>query len=296
MTRSLFRNTLIIGGLILSSPFIVGHLNAQSKPASTAPAHMSSAAPWLGVLLDKKTIHRTDGIHVTRIMRQSPAEKAGILSGDRILKIDDHSVQSASNLQKLVREKTVGSTIKISAMRGTQPMEFNITLTPAPTEAQMLETQLLNQPAPSVTLELISPQSRTLQLADLQGRPIIVEFWATWCQPCIAVAAELARLKTKHGDNIHVLGVSSEDATALTDYVKKSGEPPYMLAKDVEQAGHDSFFVSNYPIVFLLNAEHRIVGIYSGRSQLQQLETKLNTLLEATKTKNQPKKNKKAGP
>lgn len=286
MTRSLFRNTFIMGCLFLSSLFIIDYLSAQENPVTVTPEQISSATPWLGVLLEKKTTsHSANGIHVTRVMRQSPAEKAGILSGDRILELGGQPVQSTDMLQKLVREQTVGSEVKVSVMRGDKRMDFHVTLTPAPTESQMLDAQLLNQQAPSVSFQLVSPQSRPLQLDELKGRPTIVEFWATWCQPCIAVAAELARLKTEHGESIHVIGISSEDTSALTSFIKKSGAPPYMLAQDINQAGHDSFFVSNYPVVFLLNAEHRIEGIYSGRSQLRQLETKLNTLLKPTKTK-----------
>src|SRR5690554_2548215 len=284
MTRSLFRNTFIIGCLLLSSSFIISSPGTQEKPEPTTVVPASAAGPWLGVLLDKKARISTDGIAITRVMRQSPAEKAGIQSGDRILDLNGQSVQSAQDLQKLVRNQEVGAKVKVRAVRKNQPMEFHVTLTPAPTESQMLDTQLLNQPAPSVSFEMVSPQARTFKLDELKGRPTIIEFWATWCQPCIAVAAELARLKATHGDAIHVVGVSAEDAVVLAGFIKKSGTPPYMLAKDIKQAGHDSFFVSNYPIVFLLNADHRIEGIFSGRSQLPQLEAKLNTLLEPAKT------------
>jgi cytochrome c biogenesis protein CcmG/thiol:disulfide interchange protein DsbE len=61
-------------------------------------------------------------------------------------------------------------------------------------------------PAPDFTLEALTGGAVTL--AELRGRPVLIDFWATWCAPCVRQIPVLNEFAAKYGDRIPVLGIS----------------------------------------------------------------------------------------
>lgn len=67
----------------------------------------------------------------------------------------------------------------------------------------------LNSLAPNFNLQ--RPNGAEVELAGLRGKPVLLNFWATWCGPCKAEMPELQRLHERAGDRIHVLGVNLDE-------------------------------------------------------------------------------------
>ncbi len=53
------------------------------------------------------------------------------------------------------------------------------------------------------------------------GKVYVVEFWATWCGPCIAVFPHLSELAKKYGDKVHISGINIADKPTQADYVER---------------------------------------------------------------------------
>jgi cytochrome c biogenesis protein CcmG/thiol:disulfide interchange protein DsbE len=84
---------------------------------------------------------------------------------------------------------------------------------------------MVGQQAPDFTLPVVAngdPGAR-MQLAELKGRPVVIDFWATWCGPCQVQAPILDRLARKYeGRGLVVLGVNIDDPPALAkEYAKR---------------------------------------------------------------------------
>lgn len=82
---------------------------------------------------------------------------------------------------------------------------------------------LLGKPAPGFTL--VDLQGKKVSLADYKGRPVMVNFWATWCGPCKFEIPWLTQLRTQYApQGFEILGVSSDqldpDAKAEADKQK----------------------------------------------------------------------------
>jgi thiol-disulfide isomerase/thioredoxin len=65
---------------------------------------------------------------------------------------------------------------------------------------------------PSISLTDLS--GRPIAPADLTGRAVVVEFWATWCPPCRSTLEWLGRMKAKYGDKIAILALAVESPEA----------------------------------------------------------------------------------
>ena len=63
--------------------------------------------------------------------------------------------------------------------------------------------------APDFTLTTF--HGETVRLADFRGRPVVLNFWASWCLPCQAEAPMLGRLAAAHAGHVAVLGVNVRD-------------------------------------------------------------------------------------
>jgi len=81
----------------------------------------------------------------------------------------------------------------------------------------------VSQPAPKVDTELIG--GKLLQAKELEGKPLMVFFWATWCSTCAREMPELQRLyNTYKGKGLEILAVSlDEDPAMVAEFCKVKG-------------------------------------------------------------------------
>lgn len=79
---------------------------------------------------------------------------------------------------------------------------------PAEATTGRLDRSRAGTPAPATQFE--DPEGAPASLADFQGRPVLVNLWATWCAPCVAEMPTLDRLAAREGERLKVLTVSED--------------------------------------------------------------------------------------
>ena len=76
-------------------------------------------------------------------------------------------------------------------------------------------------PVPAITLPDLEGRSRTLP-DDFDGRPILVNLWASWCGPCIEEMPELDRYAATQGDSgVQVVGIALDDQAAVEEFLQR---------------------------------------------------------------------------
>jgi cytochrome c biogenesis protein CcmG/thiol:disulfide interchange protein DsbE len=120
----------------------------------------------------------------------------------------------------------------------------------------------LDAPAPALSFFDTSGQRRTL--AELQGKVVLLNFWATWCVPCRREMPMLSKLQREHADEgLVVLYVSLEAPDVLAPFLAANRFDGIhgRLENAAESYGAGKF----YPLSYLISRDGRIAHRWSGR-------------------------------
>lgn len=133
-------------------------------------------------------------------------------------------------------------------------------------------------PAPDFVRTDLS--GRPLRLDQFRGRVVLLNFWATWCGPCIEEIPAFSRWQRQFGDGrLQVIGVSmDDDEAAVKRFVAKHGVP-YPIVMGDAKLGESFGGVFGLPQSFLIDARGRIVYRSIGEPNIETLRSKIAGLI-----------------
>ena len=100
------------------------------------------------------------------------------------------------------------------------------------TKAAPAGNERVHEPAPDITLTDMN--GKPVRLHDYKGKIVLLNFWATWCTPCIAEFPQFIRLAQAMPDDLVILAVSIDDDKASIGKFLKRHVPGYATAKNVQ--------------------------------------------------------------
>ena len=144
------------------------------------------------------------------------------------------------------------------------------------TDSELYVAPEVGSQAPPFKLQ--TPASEPLALNDFRGEITIINFWATWCQPCRREMRELQQLFDTHRGNLRVLAVNlAESADAVRNWSEQLGLS-YDLLLDPHNDVAMRYQIRGQPTTYLLDAAHRIQQVYYGPVQIDTLKQDLANL------------------
>jgi cytochrome c biogenesis protein CcmG/thiol:disulfide interchange protein DsbE len=128
------------------------------------------------------------------------------------------------------------------------------------------------QPARTFSLPELGHASAMVSLASYAGRPVIVNFFASWCAPCQRETPMLARFYASEHGRVIVLGIDANDVSAAAlRFVAKAGVRYPVGFDRFPSPVTTSYGVYALPQTFFLNAKHQIVAKVMGAVTLKAL-------------------------
>lgn len=117
-------------------------------------------------------------------------------------------------------------------------------------------------------------------LSDFAGKPLVVNFWASWCPACVAEMPDFEEVHTRLGDEVAFLGLNMQetDAAAARDLVERTGIT-YPLGSDPDGAIFSLFGGIAMPTTVLLDEQGVVAATHPGALFADQLEVLIRTEL-----------------
>ena len=130
----------------------------------------------------------------------------------------------------------------------------------------------IGQPAPDFTLSGIDGQK--VKLSSLRGKPVFIDFWETWCEPCRDTLPHTEKLATEHNKEITVIAISDEKPETISAFQKENHYtyPAYM---DPDHVANKLYKVDGFPTFIVIDAKGNVVSYIAGVS-----DSELNNALE----------------
>jgi cytochrome c biogenesis protein CcmG/thiol:disulfide interchange protein DsbE len=131
--------------------------------------------------------------------------------------------------------------------------------------------------APSFSLEVLWPRAETwpvaarrrlvdgrLDLRELRGSPVVLNFWASWCIPCRDEAPILNASARAHSGEVAFLGVNVQDLKADALAFSREFDTPYVSVRDRGNRTYEDYGLTGVPETYYLDATGRIVAHVPG--------------------------------
>jgi len=138
------------------------------------------------------------------------------------------------------------------------------------------------RPAPAFVVRDI--EGSEFSSEALAGRVVLLDFWATWCPPCVADLPRLSQLHDRHSANgLTVVSVSIDEGDKAAKKVarmlkkRKATHPVFLDTED--SSAWASYLVRVVPAQFLIDSEGNVVAQWSGKIDLEEVESEILRLL-----------------
>lgn len=138
---------------------------------------------------------------------------------------------------------------------------------------------VLPRPAPKLSAKTLD--GKTITLEDYKGKVVLVDFWATWCKPCIEAMPEIDKLHKELGSKgFVVLGVSiDEDTKKVGPFAEKRKFSYPLVVDNKETPSWAEFKVKGIPAMFLIDKKGQIVAQWKAKVDHKELKAAVEKAL-----------------
>jgi peroxiredoxin len=124
---------------------------------------------------------------------------------------------------------------------------------------------LCGQPAPDFSVNATSNGSGKIAMSSLKGKVVVVDFWATWCEPCKKSFPNLQQLNVKYkASGLEIVGISEDDdASGIAEFGKNYGAK-FPLAWDQGKTVASKYDPKTMPTSFIIDRKGIVRFVYMG--------------------------------
>lgn len=132
--------------------------------------------------------------------------------------------------------------------------------------------------SPRFTAELLEG-SGTRSLDDLAGKPVVLNFWASWCVPCKDEAPMFKAAQERYGEDVHLVGMNIRDAKSDALSFVERYDLEYLQLRDEGLQVYDDYGLTGQPETFFIDDRGVLVEHIAGPVTEQQLFSLIDILV-----------------
>lgn len=139
-----------------------------------------------------------------------------------------------------------------------------------------------DEPAPDFTLPTF-PDDAQVNLKDLKGRVVYLDFWATWCPPCRKSFPWMDEMQTRYKDDgLTIVAVSVDKKRELIEQFIQKMQPGFTIAHDPTGMTAKAYNLRGMPSSYLIDRSGKLVKTHMGfrNKDKATMEAAIKTLLE----------------
>ena len=148
---------------------------------------------------------------------------------------------------------------------------------------QLTATESRKQPAPQLNFSLADLSGKTRNISEWHGKILIINFWATWCPPCLKEIPEFISLQQELASkNVQFIGIAIEEKQAVSEYLKTINiNYPILIGGDAgitlsQQLGN---IVNAVPFSIIVNQQGQVIHRHPGELTREKLIEFLQPLM-----------------
>ncbi len=163
---------------------------------------------------------------------------------------------------------------------GLEPPSASIT--EAPASATSADTEAAPSTAPNFTV--YDMEGSEVKLSDYVGKPTVVNFWATWCNPCFIEMPYFEKYYGEYSDRVNFLMVNLTDGyqdtvEGVKAFIEENGFT-FPVYCDTDLSAASTYNVYSIPLTIFINSDGTLAGSHLGTMSEKALESYLNQLIE----------------
>jgi peroxiredoxin len=232
---------------------------------------------WLGVELEPAAPDE-GGVRIAHVVPKSPADRAGLVAGDLIQRLDSETVGAPSDVVGLVGRKRAGARVGVAFKRQHADRLAMVTLGAYPEQDEIYRMTFVDQPAPQLDGLKTAQGSFAPSIAAQRGQVLVVEFWAPWCVACRALIPHMNQWHAQYGARgLHVVGITGDPLTRAAAAAKQLGME-YPVASDESGKTIIAYQARAIPAVFVIDRTGTVRDVMVGYDAVRL--PKLDALVE----------------
>ena len=148
---------------------------------------------------------------------------------------------------------------------------------------------------PSIDFTLTDQYGNTHTLSDYKGKVVFLNFWATWCPPCIKEMPDIEKIFAEYGkneDDVIILGVANPSSAEFPnnadeskeDVIKFLDENDYTFPVVFDETGDllKEYFINAFPTTYLINKDGNIFGYAAAMLSKDMMDSVIGQTLDST--------------
>jgi thiol-disulfide isomerase/thioredoxin len=143
------------------------------------------------------------------------------------------------------------------------------------------QDRFIGSAAPDFELKVLDTKDKTLKLSDFKGKAVLVNFWATWCDPCKVEMPWLVDFQKKYGpEGFQIVGIAMDDTDEKTiaSFAHKMGIN-YPIVMGTEKVADLYGGVDGMPTLFFVSKSGKIVDHELGLRSMDLIESNIKKSL-----------------